>query len=186
MTARHSADNRSGKRDCPNYDELKELAQELGHNTTTLIALNNYNDPFYINPRREAEAKWFAKLWQRFNCRPGTHTRRVHYVLISQKQPVLMLSGEPYENTINCITFLNHASRDARYIGLVSMRDMVDRRNAEAVINLVDDEERCRQHRDYRRTAGVRAAELQTPSLAVWLRRSRSAITSKSGARSRP
>ena len=127
--------------DCPKYAELKELAKELRRNTTTLIALDAQNDPFYINPRREAEAKWFAKLWRRFNCRPGTHTRRVHYVLISQEQPVLILNGKPYENTINCMMFLNRASRDARYLGLVSMRDVVDRRNDEAVINLADDEE---------------------------------------------
>ena len=113
MTARHSADNRSGKRDCPNYDDLKELAQELGHPTSTLIALTNYNDPFNIQPNREAEVKWFAKLWRRFNCRPGMHNRRVHYVLISQPQPVLMLSGKPTRtrSTVSRFLITRHAMR---------------------------------------------------------------------------
>jgi hypothetical protein len=127
--------------DCPNYDDLKELAEELNRPPATLIVLVPQNDPFYITPKREAEAEWFADIWQRFDCQPGTHSRRVHYRLISQQTPVLMPGGRPYENTVECSTFLNGASRDARYLGLVPVRDVVDRRNDEAVINLSEDGE---------------------------------------------
>jgi hypothetical protein len=127
--------------DCPDYDDLKKLAEKLGRPPATLIVLVPQNDPFYITPNREAEAEWFAEIWQRFDCQPGTHNRRIHYVLISQERPVLMPNGRPYENTVECFMFLNGASRDARYLGLVQVRDLVDRRNDEAVINLPDDDE---------------------------------------------
>lgn len=126
---------------CPNYEELKELAEELGRPSTTLYVLTTQNDPFYIIPSREAEAEWFAKIWQQFNCQPGTHNRRVHYLLISQERPVLTPNGKPYENTLECFTLLNGASRDARYLDLVSMRDVDDRRNDEPVINIAEDGE---------------------------------------------
>jgi hypothetical protein len=99
------------------------------------------NDPFYITSGRQAEAQWFAEIWQRFDCRPGTHNRRVHYVLISQKQPVLMPNGEDYQNTDKCHDFLARASLIARYLGLIPARDLADQRNDEARIYSEDEED---------------------------------------------
>ena len=82
--------------------------------------------------------------------------------------------------------FLNRASRDARYLGLVSLRDMVDRRNDEAVINLVDDDETGGRHRDRGGLQEYVAAELRDATPRCRPPTSRSATTSKSGARSRP
>jgi hypothetical protein len=118
--------------DCPDYDALKELAAELGRPSETLIVLGSQNDPFYIMPWRVTGAEWFEKVWQRLNCRPGAHIRRVHYMLVSQDPPVLMPNGAPYVNTLSCSSFLNVASKDARYLGLIALRDLTDQRNEEA------------------------------------------------------
>ena len=76
----------------------------------------------------------FGALWRRFEFQSGAHIRRVHYVLISQVEPVLMSNGEPYINTDYCWAELGTASLDARYLGLIALRDLVDRRNDEACI----------------------------------------------------
>ena len=47
-----------------------------------------------------------------------------------------MPSDKPYVNTLNCSGFLNTASRDARYLDLVKLRHVIDRRSDEPVINL--------------------------------------------------
>jgi hypothetical protein len=43
--------------------------------------------------------------------------------------------GTPYENTLECWAVLAEASKDARYLDLVSVDDFVDRRNSEAITN---------------------------------------------------
>ena len=126
---------------CLDYDEIKELAKERGRNPYSLVVLSPQNDPFYIAPSRDRDAKWFLKIWRRFNCQPGAHIRRVHYMLVSRDPPVLMPDGKPYVNTTNCSVFLNEASRDARYLGLIPLRAVIDQRNEQAVINLSEDDE---------------------------------------------
>jgi hypothetical protein len=63
------------------------------------------------------------------------------YLLVSQDSPVQMPDGKPYENTTNCTALLNNASKDARYLGLIPLRDLIDQRNEQAVINLSEDDE---------------------------------------------
>ena len=114
---------------------LKELAEELGRPLNTLIALTSQNDPFVAGtPWRETGAEWFFGIWRRFHLQSGAHIRRIHYVIISQEEPVLMPDGKAYVNTLECFLVLNTASRDARYLGLIELRDLVDRRNDEARI----------------------------------------------------
>jgi hypothetical protein len=123
------------------YDRagLEALARELDRPLYTLT-VTTY-DPFTADtPARKAAAEWFAELWHRYNCRPGSHLRRIHYLLVSQVVgEVLLRNGSPYLNTKDCFQILSLASLDARYLGLISPEDIADRRNAEPVIYLAND-----------------------------------------------
>src|SRR4051812_11043248 len=86
--------------DDPVYDRagLEALAKKLGRPLYTLTVTQQ--DPFTADiPARKARAEWFAELWHRYNCRSGSHLRRIHYLLVSQVAgEVLMRSGSPYLN----------------------------------------------------------------------------------------
>ena len=120
MAARQSID----------YDYLKQLSKQLGRPLETLYALSGSNDPFIVDKEsRTAAAAWLAKIWDDLDVQPGAHLRRVFYVMISQKKPFRMLNRQPFINTEDCWDVLCSASKDARYLGLIS-NDLVDRRNA--------------------------------------------------------
>jgi hypothetical protein len=126
--------------DALNHAGLKALAKQLRRPLFTLQVLRN--DPFTAGaPARQAGAEWCAELWNRLGIKAGSHLRRIHYVLVSHDEPVQLPNGESYINTEKCAEFLNRASLDARYLGLVPAADLVDRRNDEPIINLVDAEE---------------------------------------------
>lgn len=118
------------------YQEIKRLAKERGESVRDLIALAPQNDPFYTGSKGElAEARWFAKLWQRFGYGRGVHLRRIHYQIVSQDPPVAKPNGTVYENTENDWNYVNSAAKYARYLRLVPVEHFVDRRNPGAVIN---------------------------------------------------
>ncbi len=112
------------------YDAIKQLAKQIGRSTKDLVALAVQNDPFYAGvPGRQREAEWFAGIWHRFGFSDGVHLRRIHYVLVSQREegePVLKPGGQPYENTSNDWALLNHASLSARYLDLIPLDALVD------------------------------------------------------------
>jgi hypothetical protein len=56
--------------------------------------------------------------------------RRGHYLMISQRDPILKLNDTPYQNTEEDWTDLLNDSKDASYLDLVPAEDFVDRRNA--------------------------------------------------------
>ncbi len=120
------------------YASIKQLARQIGRPAKDLVVLAPANDPFYVGvPARQREAEWFAKLWERFGFSEGVHIRRIHYVLVSQNkegQPLLKPDGEPYENTTNDSGLLNRASLSARYLDLIPLDALVDRRNDEPII----------------------------------------------------
>ncbi len=120
------------------YTSIKGLAKQIGRSTKDLVALAVGNDPFYAAvPHRQQEAEWFAEIWNRFGFSSGVHLRRIHYVLVSQREegePVLKPRGQPYENTSNDWALLNHASLSARYLDLIPLDALVDRRNDEPMI----------------------------------------------------
>src|SRR5258708_4491927 len=117
------------------YEQIKQLARETGQRVTDLIPLAPQNDPFYTGtPGDWALAEWFAQLWQAFGYTTRVHIRRIHYQIVSQKPPVLMPNGLPYENTEGCWNVLNLASKAARYLQLVDPGAFVDRRNPEAAV----------------------------------------------------
>ena len=78
------------------YAEIKFLAKEQNVRVTDLIVLAPANDPFYCGTDGDILlAYWFYELWQRFSYTSGVHIRRVHYQIVSQKNPVLMPNGMP-------------------------------------------------------------------------------------------
>ena len=122
------------------YLGIKTLAEELGRPVSTLYALSANNDPFYIAPARSKAAAWFAEEWRRLKIATGWHYRRIHYVFVSQdgETAVLMLSGLPYENTLECWADLCEAARDAIALELVPQDAFVDHRNATPITYLVE------------------------------------------------
>jgi hypothetical protein len=122
------------------YEALKTLAKRLKRPATSLIALAHKNDPFYVTPGRRAWAEWFEALWRKhFFARLSIHLREIHYVLVSQREPVEMLGRTLYRNTERCWDCLVKASRDARLLGLVPIERFKDHRNDPPIVFLPDD-----------------------------------------------
>lgn len=118
------------------YGGIKELARQVGCRTTDLLVLSQQNDPFYagVASRRE-RGEWFAEQWDRFGFQHGAHLRRIHYVLVSQPDPIRWPDGDPYENTQNNWARLINASLAARYLHLIPDDVLVDRRNPSPLIH---------------------------------------------------
>jgi hypothetical protein len=120
------------------YEGLKVLAKDLGRPVETLVAQSPQSDPFYASrPGRREAAKWFAALWERFDFPRGIHLRRIHYALVSQREPVELAEGKHYENTLECWQKLCVASRDARHLELVPADWWSDKKST-ALIHLVE------------------------------------------------
>lgn len=151
------------------HGRLKTLSKELQRPLQTLYALACDNDPFLADmSSRRSAAEWYAGLSQRLGIRPGAHLRRVHYLLVSQDPPPVMLNGEPYRNTDHCWNALGSAARDARYLGLVP--HLIDRRSDEPAIYLNDDEEELARVMTF--DGGVTPGDEPSLSLpSLWLRR---------------
>lgn len=116
------------------YDDIQKLKKATGRRIPDLLAMACQNDPFYILPAQAKQAEWFAALWERFTLPAGVHLRRIHYKLISQSDPVLMVDGRPYQNTELCWQYLGAASKAARCLGLVDAGAFEDKRNPDPVI----------------------------------------------------
>ena len=120
------------------YTSIKGLAQQIGRPAKDLVVLAPANDPFYAGvPARQREAEWFSEIWHRFGFSDGVHLRRIHYVLVSQREGgelVLKPDTQPYENTSNDWSLLARASLSARYLDLIPLDALVDRRNDEPII----------------------------------------------------
>lgn len=117
------------------YEALKHTAKALGEPITNLLALARQNDPFFCgSPTQTEMATWFVSLWQRFSYNSGIHLRRVHYQLVSQRQPTKH-NGEPYENTEGCWDYLCAAGKYARSLGLIDAHAFEDHRNADPIVH---------------------------------------------------
>ncbi len=120
------------------YTSIKDLARQIGRPIKDLVALAVANDPFYAAvPHRRREGEWFAEIWGKFGFSEGVHLRRIHYVLVSQSEEgetILKPGDEPYENTGNDWALLNRTSLSARYLDLIPLDALVDRRNDEPMI----------------------------------------------------
>jgi hypothetical protein len=124
-----------------NYEEIKELGEELGRPIETLIVLAPINDPFYIGPARTARAEWFADICHRLEIPLECHYRRIHYRFVSQAEPIAMLDGLPYTNIFRCWHELCIAARDAIALELVPDNAFVDNRNDAPSIHLTEPED---------------------------------------------
>jgi len=126
-----------------NYDEIKRLAKSMrksGQNCLVkdLIVLATNNDPFYCGRPSDKElANWLANLWQEFGYTDNVHLRRIHYRIASGESPVLKPNGKPYENTDEDWQLLGIAAKAARYLDLIPVESIIDRRNAEPMVNFV-------------------------------------------------
>lgn len=116
------------------YDDIKDLAKATGRRIPDLLAMASVNDPFYIMPAQAKQGEWFAALWDRFDFPHGVHLRRIHYKLISQPKPVLMVDGRPYQNTEGCWQYIGNASKAARCLRLIDPTTFEDKRNPDVVI----------------------------------------------------
>jgi hypothetical protein len=110
------------------FHSLNALAKELGRPKQSLHALDPSGDPFNCgSPAQVEAAKWFADLWHE-HMRPGGHIRRFHYKLVVLAN-IPMHGGGVYVNNHYCYAVLNRVSQWARYLDLVGIDDIVDRRN---------------------------------------------------------
>jgi hypothetical protein len=121
---------------------LKRLAQSLRRPLASLRALGTANDPYVVQQAfRRVPAEWFADLYTRLGIQPGSHIRRIFYLLVSQATPVMLPTGAAFENTLEGWTLLCNAARDARYLGLIPEHSIVDRRNPNPTINFASTED---------------------------------------------
>ena len=118
---------------------LTSLSNKLCRPKSTLEVLSR--DPFSAGdePARRRDAEWIAGLWRQYCVRPGSHLRRVHYILVSQAAAIIMPNGKPYVNDEKSFIQLINASIDARYLHLIPATDLVDRRNNPPIIYLPND-----------------------------------------------
>lgn len=116
------------------YEDIKALSKATGRRIPDLLAMASVNDPFYIMPSQAKQGEWFAGLWEKFDFPQGVHIRRIHYKLISQADPVMMVDGRPYQNTELCWQYIGAASKAARCLRLVDPTAFEDKRNPDAIL----------------------------------------------------
>ena len=120
------------------WHAIRDLSVALKRPIETLFALARRNDPFYLGESRIRDAEWFAILYREHGFGRGIHIRRIHYRLISQREPVQLPGGGAYLNTRDCHEVLGDAACSARYAGLVAAKDFDDRRNPEPMLFLAE------------------------------------------------
>jgi len=105
------------------------------HGGTRLLAMTSPHDPYWcLMPSREQQGRWFADIWNAHG-KPGMHLRRMHYAILSGKEPTTLLSGKPYQNTEDSFGWLQAGFTNARYLGLVDATHFEEHRSAEAILN---------------------------------------------------
>jgi hypothetical protein len=116
------------------YSLLKRTAAKSNLSPHEILALAPQNDPFYVGaPRQVQKARWFEQIYSLMGNPPNCHIRRVHYWLVTTKA-ISKPNGQQYENTQNDWCLLTLAAKYARYLGLVPIENIIDRRNPDPTI----------------------------------------------------
>ncbi|MFG3593297.1 hypothetical protein [Bradyrhizobium sp. RDI18] len=124
------------------YDDLIALAHDVNRPMEDVHALAGTADPWMASrPSRLETARWFVDLYQSLGFKVGAHLRRIHYALVSQAEPVIMVDGTPYENTDRCWSTLVRGARDARYLDMLPALSFLDHRSPDALIVREDEED---------------------------------------------
>jgi hypothetical protein len=99
-----------------------------------LCVLADNNDP-YTAWKRRRPAEWFAHLFHRF-VRPGgrRHLRGFFYLLVSHPEGIAGPDGKPFINDYKHWVAMQRAANDARWVGLIPFKGIIDERNAAAEI----------------------------------------------------
>jgi hypothetical protein len=102
-----------------------------------LLPLSYQHDPFYAGaPAQLTKGKWFAEQWQRFQMPHGSHVRRCHYRIVSDKRgSVYWPDGQKYVNTERHSDELELAACYARHLDLVAADAFTDRKNPEPILH---------------------------------------------------
>ena len=116
------------------YEQMKKAKTESGvKSVRDLLVLAPQNDPFYMgSPGDIKSAEWFMQIWNEAGYQSGVHLRRIHYRLVS-KAPAKP-DGRIYENTDNDWKYLTSAAKYARYLGMVDISAIIDRRNPDPIV----------------------------------------------------
>lgn len=118
-----------------NYLDIKDAAAQQGVSVRDYLALSPGNDPFYVGAAGQVEkGEWFARVYEAMGSPTECHVRRVHYWLMTTNA-VAKPDGSRYENTDKDWGLITMAAKYARYLGLVPIENIVDRRNPAPVVN---------------------------------------------------
>lgn len=116
------------------YSHLKSVAAKCGLSPSEILALAPANDPFYVGAKGQlTKGKWFASIYEQMGSPTNCHIRRVHYWLVTHA--LAKPDGKVYENTQNDWNLLTLAAKYARYLGLVPIENIVDRRAPDPHVN---------------------------------------------------
>jgi hypothetical protein len=153
------------------YDDLVALSHETNRRLDGVYAMEGISDPWMAGrPARQANARWFVDQYNRLGFKTGVHLRRIHYVLVSQAEPVVMIDGGKYENTEKCFSVLVRGARDARYLEMLPSLAFRDHRSPDALIvrkDIHDDETTSIDVSEGKVTGGGMSLTYEGPSLEL-------------------
>jgi hypothetical protein len=137
---RHGDDAESGNGKLGSL--LREIKRENKIGLGDLTVLSAQNDPFRIDTETfHVAGRWFRDqmaacgLLARAN---PIHNRGIHYAIVSRGD-VMKPDGSPYLNDADSWAFLERqASKAARWLGYVPFEKIIDARNGEPIIRVVD------------------------------------------------
>ena len=110
-------------------EKISLAADALGVPIDSLVVLSRDIDP-YTAWRRQREAEWFARLFDRLVAPGATkHLRGLFYLLVSSTA-ITAPDGKPFVNDYKHWQALQSASKAARWLGLVPFERIIDERNA--------------------------------------------------------
>ena len=118
---------------------LTATAEEHNLPVKDLTVLAVQNDPFRIDtPAGHRDGEWLAINADRLGLVDRTiHLRGLHYVLVTDATP--KPNGETYANTDADWKWLQERAADAaRWLGYIPFDRIIDRRNAEPVVRVLD------------------------------------------------